>query len=181
MALSVVSYPALSEEDYERIQAVREEHDPLYYGVIDPHITLVFPTDGVRRTTLIEHVREEASSTAPFEVVFRCAILGDPDFEGHAHAFLVPDEGFSDLVRLHDRLYTGPLADFLRLDLPFLPHVGIANTPDPEDCKTIVDNLNAKNFEIRGRVESFDVVEYDEEIVRPIEQFSLSVDLGIET
>lgn len=180
MALAVVNYPTLSEEDYEWIQSVREEHDPLYYGVVDPHISLVFPIDGVEASTFIEHVGEKAHSTSPFEVVFRCAILGDPDFQGHAHAFLVPDEGFSDIVRLHDRLYTGPLADFLRLDVPFIPHVGIANTPEPEDCKAIIDDLNAENFEIEGRVESLDVVEYDGETVRPIEQFSLSNDRAVE-
>lgn len=176
MALAVVNYPTLSEDDLDWIQSVRAEHDPLYYEVIDPHISLVFPTDGVERSRLIEHVREKARSTAPFEVVFRCAILGDPDFEGHAHAFLVPDQGFSDVVRMHDRLYTGPLADFLRLDIPFIPHLGIANTPDPDDCKAIIDNLNAEHFEIRGRVDALDIVDYDGETVHPVEHVSLSID-----
>lgn len=174
MALAVVNYPTLSDEDVGWIQSVRQEHDPLYYDVIDPHISLVFPIDGVDETTFIEHVGREARSASPFDVVFRCAILGDPDFQDHAHAFLVPDEGFSDVVRLHDHLYTGPLADFLRLDQPFLPHVGIANTPQPEECKAIIDALNAENFEIRGRVETIDAVEYDGESVHTVEQFSLS-------
>lgn len=180
MALAVVNYPALSEEDFEWIQSVRQEHDPLYYGVVDPHISLVFPTDGVDGPTFVNHVREKASATSPFEVVFRCTILGDPDFQGHAHAFLVPDEGFSDIVRLHDRLYTGPLAEFLRLDLPFIPHLGIANTPESDDCKVLIDDLNAEKFEISGRVNSLDVVEYDGETVSPVEQFSLSTDCGVE-
>lgn len=98
MALAVVNYPTLSSTDFDWIQSVREEHDRLYYDVVDPHISLVFPTDGVEASTLIEHVREKSLSTSPFEIVIRCAILGDPDFEGHAHAFLVPDEGFSDIV-----------------------------------------------------------------------------------
>lgn len=169
----------LSKEDFNWIQSVREEHDSLYYEVIDPHISLVFPIDGVEASPFVEHVREKAHSTAPFEVVFRCSILGDPDFQGYAHTFLVPDEGFSDVVRLHDRLYTGPLADFLRLDIPFIPHLGIANTPEPEDCKVIIDDLNAEKFEIEGRVESLDVVEYDGETVRPLEQISLPIDRDI--
>ena len=153
---------------------MRKKHDRLYYGVVDPHVTLVFPLEGVAPTTLIEHVQNQAQSTVSFAVVFRCAILGDPDFMDHAHAFLVPDEGFSDIVRLHDRLYTGPLTDFLRLDLPFLPHLAVANTHQPRDCKAIVDVLNAENFEVRGRIEQLDVVEYDGETVQTIERFSLS-------
>lgn len=173
MAVAVVAYPALSDEDYEWIQSVRANQDRLYYDVIDPHLSLVFPIEEIEASTLIDHVRECARSQSPFEVVFRCAILGDPDFDGHAHAFLVPDEGFSDVVRLHDRLYTGVLAEFLRLDIPFLPHLGIANTPTPADCKVIVDTLNEKRFEIRGHVGQLDVIEYDGDSVQPVWEGSL--------
>ena len=173
MALAVVNYPTLADADLAWIQSVRQKHDPLYFNVVDPHFTLVFPTDGVPAQTLIDHVRQHVRESFAFEVVLRCAILGDPDFQDHAHAFLVPDEGFSEVVRLHDRLYTGPLESELRLDLPFVPHVGIANTPRPEQCKTIVDQLNAEAFEVRGRVETLDVIGYDGERVWTIEQFYL--------
>jgi hypothetical protein len=173
MALAVLNYPTLSRDDFEWIQSVRRRHDSLYFNIVDPHFALVFPTNGVSQRTLIEHVRRHVGASVAFEIVFRCAILGDPDFQEHAHAFLVPDEGFSDVVRLHDRLYTGPLAGELRLDLPFIPHVGIANTSRPEQCKAIVDQLNAEEFEIRGRVETLDVIGFDGERVWPIEHFSL--------
>ncbi|NIR49535.1 2'-5' RNA ligase family protein [candidate division KSB1 bacterium] len=173
MALAVVNYPVFSDEEFDWIQSVRREHDSFFVDLIGPHFPLVFPTDGVSESTLIEHVRRHISLSYSFEVVFRCAILGDPDFLDHAHAFLTPDEGFSDIVRLHDRLYTGPLANELRLDLPFIPHVGIANTPRPEDCKIIADELNARNFEIRGRVETLDVIGYDGEALWTIKQFSM--------
>jgi 2'-5' RNA ligase len=92
---------------------------------------------------------------------------------GHAHAFLTPDEGFSEIVRLHDGLYTGPLADELRLDLPFIPHVGIASTPSLEECKAIVDRLNKERFEIRGQVDALDVIGYDGTRVWNIERYAL--------
>lgn len=180
MALAVVNYPTLSEDDVAWIQAIRRKHDPLYFDVIDPHVPLVFPTDAVSERTIIDHVRRCVGASAAFEVVFRCVILGDPDFQEHAHAFLVPDEGFSDVVRLHDRLYTGPLAGALRLDLPFIPHVGIANTPEPEACKAIVDELNATPFELRGRAETLDVIGYDGERIWAIEQISLPTPSGKE-
>lgn len=173
MALGVVNYPTLSDDDLAWIQSVRREHDALYFDVIDPHFPFVFPTDDVPESTLIDHVQRHARAFSAFEVVFRCAILGDSDFQDHAHAFLIPDEGFSDVVHLHDRLYTGPLASELRLDLPFLPHVGIANAPTPEACKAIVDDLNAQEFEIYGRVASLEVIGYDGETVWTIESFRL--------
>lgn len=173
MALAVVNYPTFPDKDLDWIQSVRGKHDPLYYGIIDPHITLVFPTEDISQQSLIDHISKHARSSSPFEVVFRCAIIGDPNFQNHAHAFLIPDEGFSDIVQLHDRLYTGLLADELRLDIPFIPHVGIANTPTVEECKVIVDALNAEEFEIRGLVETLDVISYDGESVSTIKQFRL--------
>ncbi len=173
MALAVINYPTLSDEDFAWIQDIRKAHDPLFFDVVGPHLVFIFPTEAVSEEALIAHVRRHVASVAPFEVVFRCAVLGDPDFMDHAHAFLVPDEGFSDVVKLHDLLYTGPLRPELRLDLPFMPHVGIANTPEPEACKVIVDAINAENFEIRGRVEALDVIGYDGARVWTIETIRL--------
>lgn len=161
MALAVVNYPTFTHDDLDWIQSIRREHDRLFFSVIDPHLTIVFPTDDISESTLTEHVAEQTASWPSFDVVFRCAIIGDPNFMDHAHAFLIPDEGCSEIVRLHDRLYTGPLAGELRLDLPFIPHVGAASTPTVGECKEIVDRLNRERFEIRGRVEALDVIGYD--------------------
>lgn len=60
MALAVVNYPTLSDDDYEWIQSVRREHDGLYVDVIDPHFPFVFPTGNVPEATLIDHVQRHA-------------------------------------------------------------------------------------------------------------------------
>ncbi|MCS6846165.1 MAG: hypothetical protein RMN52_00450 [Anaerolineae bacterium] len=46
MSLLVLAYPELSNADRECIRAFRERYDPLYYPVVAPHFTLVFPTFG---------------------------------------------------------------------------------------------------------------------------------------
>ena len=43
MTLVVLAYPEIAESDYERIQNFRKHHDELYYRVVEPHFTLVFP------------------------------------------------------------------------------------------------------------------------------------------
>lgn len=161
MALCAVNYPTMSAEDYDWIQSIRREHDALFFGVVEPHLAIVFPTDRIEESVLIEHVSKIVAKIAPFELVLRCATLGDPSFMEHAHAFLIPDEGFSSVVKLHDALYSGPLRSELRLDLPFVPHIGVASTPAIEDCKALVDRLNSERFEIRSRVEKLDVIGYD--------------------
>lgn len=174
MALAVVNYLELNQEDLDWIQGIRRRHDELFFDVIAPHFPLVFPTDAIDQDELLQHVTESAVAFHPFEVVFRCAVLGDPDFMGHAHAFLTPDEGFSEIVRLHDRLYTGPLASELRLDLPFMPHVGIAGVADPHECKRIVDEINEDRFAIRSRVKRLDVIGYDGQKVWTVEKVPLA-------
>ncbi|MBZ5499647.1 MAG: 2'-5' RNA ligase family protein [Acidobacteriia bacterium] len=173
MAICAVNYPTISSGDYEWIQSIRREHDALFFDVVRPHFTLVFPTENVEKSEFIAHVAEVAKRISPFDVVLRCAILGDPSFMDHAHAFLVPDEGFSDVVRLHDALYTGPLRAELRLDLPFIPHIGVASTPRIAECKAIVDDLNSKGFEIHARVEKLDIIGYDGNRTWTIEECAL--------
>jgi hypothetical protein len=87
---------------------------------------------------------------------------------------LVPDEGYSQFVKLHDRLYTGPLAPELRLDLPFIPHITVANSGDPHACKRVAETLNAQDFAIGGQVETLDVVWYDGTRVATVEQLLLA-------
>jgi hypothetical protein len=161
MAFCVVNYPTLSSDDFNWIQLIRQRHDRLFFKAIAPHFTIVFPTDEINESSMIEHLNQKLSKFEAFDCVFRCAIIGDPNFMGHAHVFLIPDEGFSNLVRLHDRLYTGILEAELRLDLPYIPHIGVASLPNVEECKTIVDELNQQKFEIRGRIDTLDIIGYD--------------------
>ena len=176
MALAVVSYPSLSCDDFNWIQDIRKRHDTLYFDVIDPHIPFVFPTELLTHTALTEHVRGVVQSVVPFKVVFRCAVVGDPDFQGRAHVFLMPDEGLSDIVHLHDQLYTGPLRTELRLDLPFMPHIGIANAPAVEDCKSLVDALNNDKIEINAQVEELEVISLVDMKVTRLERIGLGSD-----
>jgi 2'-5' RNA ligase len=171
--LAVVNYPELKQADFDWIQAIRRAHDPLYFDVVMPHLTLVFPTDQLEETIFIQHVKSIASRFSSFDIVFRCSLIGDPDFEDCAHVFLVPDEGFSRLVKFHDQLYTGPLRSELRLDLPFIPHLAIGNNPHLEYCKTIVDDLNKEHFEIKGKVDHLDIIGYDGQKVWTIQRVFL--------
>lgn len=173
-SLLAINYPTLTQPDLDWIQGIRQQHDELYFEVVAPHFTLVFPTFNQEVATFSEHVRRIARQTQPFKFVLRCAVLGDDAFSDYTHVFLVPDEGYSRIVHLHDRLYTGILSQELRLDIPFIPHIGIANAKDPKACKRLVDEINAREFEIFGKVEHLDVIEYVENRVKTLEQIPLA-------
>lgn len=63
----------------------------------------------------------------------------------------------------------------MRLDIPFVPHIGIANAKDPKACKRLVDEINAEEFEVRGTVEHLDVIEYVGNRVKTLEQIPLGL------
>jgi len=159
--LVVVNYPAVSREDLDWIQSIRAEHDELYYRVADPHFTLVFPIFGLDPERFLEHLRERARGVQRIPFVCRCATVVKDATNEYTHVFLVPDEGHSAIVKLHDRLYEGPLSPHLRLDIPFIPHIGVANATDPRACKALADSLNREGFEIGGSVDALDAASYE--------------------
>jgi 2'-5' RNA ligase len=172
--LLVVSYPTISANDFAWIQEIRQQEDELNFRAIDPHFTLVFPIIEIDRTTLVSHTKESSQGIQPFDFTLRCAVLCNDAFSKYTHVFLVPDEGYSNIVKLHDSLYTGIIADELRLDIPFIPHISIANSLDPDHCKQLVDRLNSQQFEIRGRIDQLNVISNQGDLVETIESVDLA-------
>jgi 2'-5' RNA ligase len=156
--LLVVSYPDVTPEDLAWIETIRARHHPRH-AAIAAHFTLVFPVTDLDSPTLIAEIQRETARGTPIRFVLRCA-LPFPDATSDAtDVFLVPDEGFGALVRLHDRLYSGMLAPALRLDLPFVPHLTVGRFTDAVAARQLADRLNAGAFAIPGTLSSVDVVQ----------------------
>jgi 2'-5' RNA ligase superfamily len=172
-SLLVVNYPIISKDDLAWIQNIRQQYDKLNFRAIDPHFTLVFSLIGIDRSTLISHIKQSILDIHPFEFTLRCAVLSNDVFSDYTHVFLVPDEGYSKIVKLHDRLYAAVLADQLRLDIPFIPHIGIANSLNVRSCKELVDRLNSQQFEIRGKIDQLDIIWSEGDLVETIESIQL--------
>ncbi|HEX8181434.1 MAG TPA: 2'-5' RNA ligase family protein [Pyrinomonadaceae bacterium] len=174
MALLVLAYPHLGPVDFAWLQALRAQHDERYFSFVAPHVTLVFPVKGVEWGGFSRHVRRRAAGVPPIRFVARCAIVVADDARQFSHVFLVPDEGFSEIVKLHDRLYTDLLAPELRLDITFIPHLGVGNAKDARACKLLADELNAQNFCLAGLIDTLDVVWYEHNKVETIERIALT-------
>ena len=171
--LVVVAYPSLRPEDAAWVRDFRARHDELYFKLVDAHFTFVFPTSSLDAADLTEHVRAKASGAGRIAFVLRCAAVWNDATIPYWHVFLVPEEGFSAVVKLHDRLYEGVLASELRLDLPFVPHVGIATSPDPYVCKALAGRINAEGISIAGTIRRLDIAALEAESVRTIETVEL--------
>lgn len=174
MSLVVLSYPKISPEDLRWIEGIRAEHDEIYYGVVDLHFTLVFPSFGMDPTAFVRHVEGQAEGQGRIPFALRCAVVVDDAFSEYFHTFLVPDEGYRGTVKLHDRFYRGPLAPELRLDIPYIPHVGVGNSLDPTLCKELADDLNGQDFVVEGEIDALDVARYEGGTVTTIKQIPLA-------
>lgn len=173
MALLVLAYPDIDKKDFSWIQSVREKHDERYFDIVEPHFTIVFPVFDVDEKTLISHVASTAKKFKEFYFVIRCAQIVKDSFSEYTDVFLVPEEGYRIFVKLHDALYSGPIEKDLRLDIPFIPHIGIANNADAYKCKKLADELNGKNLEIVGAVSKLDIVSFENNTVTTLKKILL--------
>jgi hypothetical protein len=76
-------------------------------------------------------------------------------------------------VKLHDKLYSGLLAPYLRFDIDFIPHISIGDSENSRMSKQRVDNLNTQNLLIHGHIGSLDVIEYADGAIHTLEKIQL--------
>jgi hypothetical protein len=173
MSLLVLAYPQLEKKDYDWIQSFRSKHDERYYSLVKPHFTVVFPTLDIPEKQFISHVEKIAKKFKEFFFVLRCAQIVKDSFSDYTDLFLIPEEGYRIFVKLHDTLYSGILEKELRLDIAFIPHLGIANSVDAGKCKKLAGEINAKNPEILGAISKLDVISFDERGINTLKEIKL--------
>lgn len=172
MNLHVVAYPEIAPVDYELIQSFRRDHNTLY-KVIEPHFTIVFSVPDMNAEDFIGEIKKYAETVPVIRFCIRCAVINKDSFSNNYDAFLVPDEGYSNIVKLHDRLYSGMLSRYHRLDVSYIPHLSVANSPDATIIKTLVDELNEKQFVVNGVISELDVINYENRVVTTIDKVAL--------
>lgn len=154
--LEVVAKPVFAKSDAEWLTKARAEYA---HSPGPPVFRLVFPGAGISAGDVITHVDATCAMTPPIKFCLRSAVIVPEPGARSYHVFLVPDEGFGAIVRLHDRLHVGPLAACLRPEVPYIPHVTIASTGDFNAARRIKAKLNGFDLGIDGRVDSLEIQE----------------------
>lgn len=173
MSLLVVAYPELRSQDQAWIQSIRERYDP-HFELIAPHLTFVFPNDTIDATLLQQHGARVCQAFSAFRFAVRTTMIVKDQFSPLTHLFLVPDEGFSQIVGLHDALYRGPLAESLLLEVPFIPHITIGAFDTSSAAKAQADAINRQRFVIDGSIERLSLIEHVGQSVTTIAEFELT-------
>jgi len=159
--LYTLCYPRLSDKDERFIRAFRREHDLPFRDVVEPHFTMVFGVADFPTDEYAEHVRGKLQGQRNIDFVCRYAALGDDSESDDFYVFLTPDEGLSEICRLHDKLYSGELKQHHRVEIPYIPHIGIATIPDARKIQSLCDELNAERINITGTLDSVTICAYD--------------------
>jgi 2'-5' RNA ligase len=155
--LAVVSYPVLAPADRDWIESLRALHDPQATRLAG-HVTLVFPAAGIGGDVNAE-VAAVARAARPIPFVIRWArAVRDVSGSG-GHVFLIPDEGFDEITALHHALYGGGFAASRRVDIPFVPHITVGASHDFSTCEAIARGLTPLDRQVRGRIETIDLLE----------------------
>ncbi len=174
MPYLVIAYPTLCQEDRQWIQELRERYDTELASVVAPHFTLVFPIAHIQGKKLTEHVKAQVKDFHNIAFVLRCALPVKDVVSEETSVFLVPEEGFSAILKLHDTLYRGILASSLRLDIPFLPHLTVGKTSDLNQAKKLADVINQHPLAITGTIDTLDVIVLEHKHVETVEQIPLA-------
>ena len=159
---ALVAFPYV--EQIEVIQRLREMYDPLATSIA-PHMTLVFPFESPFTTTeLAEHITKAVASFEPFSIRLQ-------GISGHAgeYLFLNVKRGNDQLIELHDRLYGGLLAPFLRAESTYTPHLTVGRLPDADAFHAALDEARQMTAAFDAIVKEVAVYRIEPGSARPVE------------
>lgn len=170
-SLEVVARPDFSKADLAWLTQARAHHTGNRGA---PKFTLVFPGADMAPAAFADLIRARAEGVPRIRFHLRSALVVPEATVRRFHVFLVPDEGFGAILRLHDRLHFGPIEALVRPETPYLPHITIATTSDFIAARRIAASLNASEISIEGMIESLEVERREGEVVKLITEIRLA-------
>ena len=73
-----IACPEIAMQDFELMQNFRKVNDRLYYKIVQPHFTVVFPLTGFSPAEFLEEIKNQTSETKPIPVsMSRCKLHKD--------------------------------------------------------------------------------------------------------
>jgi 2'-5' RNA ligase len=139
-----------------------------------PYFTLVFASFDIAAADFVRAIRAAAKDIHPVRFRLRSALVVPEQVVRRFHVFLIPDEGFGAILKLHDALHVGPVQAALRQDSPYLPHITVATTADYEAARDLALVLNRRDIDVHGRIDALQVERRTGEVVKPVADVPLA-------
>ncbi len=167
MALAFICELDLAEPDARWIEDLRRPHDP-QAAFVPAHVTLGFPFEGGQAADIEAHAAAVAADSGPISLhLAQLTAVRDP-LGPLSRLFLLPTTGGEAMSALHDALYSGPLAAWLRTDIAYAPHVTVGA------FQTLAAAMQAvESVDIAGEISAFDPVAFDGRSLERLRRFAL--------
>ncbi|MGE6539150.1 2'-5' RNA ligase family protein [Bacillus luti] len=134
------------------IEDIRQKHDPLF-ELIPPHITSVFPFESsILNSELELHIINVSKGIQNIELEFANQITSEGEY-----LFLRVEKGKEQIEKLHDILYTGPLLQFLKEAIPYIPHVTVGRKESAELATEVVKDMPSFHKELNCVIDRISV------------------------
>lgn len=139
-----------------------------------PYFTLLFASLDMDPDAFTKAIRAHARAVHAIRFRLRSALVVPEPVVRRFHVFLIPDEGFGAILKLHDALHVGALKAALRQDSPYLPHITVATTSDYAVARDLALSLNRGGIDIHGRIDALQVERRNGEVIKPVAEVPLS-------
>lgn len=170
-SLEVVARPQFDKGDLAWLTDVRSRrtgnHGP-------PYFTLVFPGADLSPGEFAHLVRVRVRDIPRIRFHLRSALVVPEMTVRRFHVFLVPDEGFGAILKLHEAIHSGPLESALRPDTPYIPHITVATSADYTAARKVAASLNAQGIDIPGVIDTLQVEHRVGETIKPVADIHLA-------
>ena len=170
-SLEVIARPHFDKDDLAWLTDIRSRRAG---SRGPPYFTLVFPGVDLTPKAFADRIRVNAHDIPRIRFRLRSALVVPEHTVGRFHVFLIPDEGFGAILRLHDALHAGPIETALRPETPYLPHITVATTTDPAAARKVAQALNQGGLDIHGHIDALEVERRDGEVIKRVAEIPLA-------
>ena len=170
-SLEVIARPRFEKSDLEWLTEIRSRRTG---NRGPPYFTLVFPGVDLPPREFAAEVRSRVADVPRIRFHLRSALVAPEALVRRYHVFLIPDEGFAAILKLHDALHAGPMEAALRPEMPYLPHITVATTADYTAARRIALSLNDAGIDIPGAIETLVVEHRTGEVIKQVAEVPLA-------
>jgi hypothetical protein len=121
-----------------------------------------------------EQIRRNVGDFPRVRFRLRSALVVPETTVSRFHVFLIPDEGFGAISRLHDVLHVGRIEAAIRPETPYLPHITVATSADRKQARDVAQALNQGGIDISGHIEALTVERRTGEVIRDVAEIPLA-------
>ncbi|UTR11050.1 YjcG family protein [Evansella sp. LMS18] len=151
MRYGIAAFPSKGLQDIAN--SYRKRYDS-HYSKIPPHLTLkeAFDADEEEMKELVKYIRQAAKESSPFEM----CVYKFSSFHPVTNTIYMKVKPNEELLALHDRLNSGPLAQ--EQQYTFVPHITIGQDLDNDECSDVSSRLRLESLDHKETIDRFSLL-----------------------